>query len=346
MEFSAQQIAEFFKGEIVGDPDVIVSNLSRIEEGTPGTITFLANAKYSHYIYDTQASIVLVNKDFVPDRAVQATMIKVDNAYESLAKLLQMVEAFKPKKQGISPLAYIAESAKVGENAYIAPFAYIGENAQIGDNCAIYPHVFIGDNTRIGNGCNLFAGVKVHFDTVIGNDCTLQAGAVIGSDGFGFSPTASGVYEKIPQIGNVVIEDNVEIQANTVVDRASIGSTIIRKGVKLDNLVQIAHNVEVGENTVIASQTGVAGSSKIGKQCIIAGQVGLAGHIQIADGSILGAQSGVSNTIKQKGIYQGYPAIPLRDFHRSSIVYKNLAELQRTVYALQKQVAELTKAKN
>ncbi len=343
MEFSAQQIAEFFQGEIQGDPSVKVNNLSRIEEGKPNTITFLANPKYTSFIYETNASIVLVNKNFSPEREIKATLIKVDNAYESLAKLLQMVETCKPKKTGVSSLAFIATSATIGDNAYIAPFAYIGENVTIGNNVQIHPHVFIDDNVKIGDDCSLFSGVKIHNETKIGNNCTFQANAVIGSDGFGFSPTANGTYEKMPQIGNVVIEDNVEIQANAVVDRASIGSTIIRKGVKLDNLVQVAHNVEIGENTVMASQSGVAGSTKIGKQCIVAGQVGFAGHLHIADNSIFGAQAGVPNSIKQSGAYQGTPALPVATFRRSSVVYKNLADLQKVVYDLQKKVEELSK---
>lgn len=343
MEFSAKQIAEYLQGEVQGNPDEKVSDFARIEEGKKGTISFLANPKYTHYIYETKASIVLVNSDFVPEKPLSVTLVKVPNAYESLAKLLQLAESVKQKKTGISSLAYIAESAQLGQNVYVAPFAYIGENVTVGDNTKIYPHVFIDDNVKIGEACSLFAGVKIHDRTQIGNRCIFQAGAIIGSDGFGFSPTSSGAYDKIPQTGNVIIEDDVEVQANAIVDRATLGSTIIHKGVKIDNLVQIAHNVEVGEHTVIASQTGVAGSTKIGKHCVVAGQVGFAGHISIADGCIFGAQTGVANTIKEQGIYQGYPAVPVGVFRRSTVVYKNLADLQRTVFDLQKQVEELKK---
>lgn len=346
MEFTAQQIADFLHGVVEGNPNEPISNFARIEEGHKGAITFLANPKYTHYIYETKASVVLVNKDFKPDKPVRATMIRVENAYECLAKLLQFAESQKKVKTGISSLACISETAKIGANVYIAPFVYIGERVTIGDNTRIYPHVFIDDDTHIGSDCKLFAGVKVHDRSQIGNRCILQAGAVIGSDGFGFSPTGDGTYDKIPQSGNVVLEDDVEIQANTTVDRATIGSTVIHKGVKLDNLIQVAHNVEIGENTVIAAQTGIAGSTKIGKSCVVAGQVGFAGHITIGDNNSFGAQTGIPNHIKTTGqIYQGYPALPISTFRRSSIVFKNLADLQKTVFELQKQLAEL-QAKN
>ena len=279
MEFTAQQIADFLQGTVEGDAEVKVSDVSKIEEGRPGTLSFLSNPKYTHYIYDTNASIVLVNNSFVAEHPVRATLIRVENAYDSLARLLQLAESVKPKKQGVSPLAYVAESAKLGENVYVGPFAYVGEQVVIGKNTQIYPHTFIDDNTRIGDDCLIKAGVKIGDRTVIGNRCILQHGVVLGSDGFGFAPQADGKYDKLPQVGNVVIEDDVEIQANTVVDRATMGSTVIRRGVKLDNLIQIAHNVEIGEDTVMASQSGVAGSTKIGKRCIVAGQVGFAGHI-------------------------------------------------------------------
>ena len=283
MEFSAQQIADFLQGIVEGDNTIKVNDVSKIEEGRPGTLTFLSNPKYTPYIYDTKASIVLVNKDFTPEKEIKATLIRVNNAYECLAKLLQLVEAVKPKKVGISPLASIATSATIDENVYIGPFVVIGENTHIGNNTSIYPHTFIDDNCRIGNNCLIKAGVKIDRETIIGNNCILQHGVIIGGDGFGFAPQTDGTYNKLPQVGNVIIEDNVEIQANATIDRATIGSTIIRKGAKIDNLVQIAHNVEIGENTVMASQSGVAGSTKIGKQCIVAGQVGFAGHINIAD---------------------------------------------------------------
>jgi len=305
-------------------------------------LSFLSNPKYSQYIYDSQASIILVNKDFQPEREVQSTLILVDDAYQSLAKLLTMVDQAKPTKTGISPLAYISTTAEVGENAYIAPFVYIGEHVAIGKNTSLHPHSCVEDGAKLGDNVTLFSGVKVYYNCVIGNNCTLHSGSVIGSDGFGFAPSEDGSYKKIPQMGNVVLEDNIEIGANSVVDRATLGSTIIRQGVKIDNLVQIAHNVEVGMNTVIAAQTGISGSTKLGKQCILAGQVGIAGHLHIADGTIFGAQTGVPNNVKKPNqTLQGYPAIPVMSFHRSSVVYKNLPDLQKTVYALEKKIQEL-----
>ena len=342
MEFTAQQIAEYLHGEIIGDPTVKVHDFSKIEEGENGTLSFLSNPKYSHYIYESNASIILVNRDFESDRELKSTLIKVDNAYESLANLLSMIEQFKPKKNGVSALAHISASANIGVNVYIAPFVFVGEGAEIGNYAYIDASCYIGENTKIGENTLLHAGVRVEKECVVGKNCILQAGAVVGSDGFGFAPTQDGTYKKIPQVGNVVIEDNVEVGANTTIDRATLGSTIIRKGVKLDNLVQIAHNVEIGENTVIAAQSGVAGTSKIGKQCVLAGQVGISGHIEIADGCVFGAQTGVPNNVKEpNSIMQGYPAVPVGTFRRASVVYKNLPELQRTVNELQKQIENL-----
>ena len=342
MEFTAQQIADFLGGEIQGNPSIKVSDFSKIEEGKPGTLSFLSNPKYSQFIYDSQASIILVNKDFLPEREVQSTLILVDDAYQSLAKLLTMVDQTKPKKTGISPLAYISASATIGENAYIAPFVYVGDNVTIGKNVSLHPHSCVEEGAKLGENVTLFSGVKIYYNCVIGNNCTLHSGSVIGSDGFGFAPSEDGSYKKIPQMGNVVLEDNIEIGANSVVDRATLGSTIIRQGVKIDNLVQIAHNVEVGMNTVIAAQTGISGSTKLGKQCILGGQVGIAGHLHIADGTSFGAQTGVPNNIKVPNhAFQGYPAIPVMTFHRASVVYKNLPELQKTVYALEKKIQEL-----
>ena len=342
MEFTAQQIADFLQGEIQGDPLVKVSNFSKIEEGKPGTLSFLSNPKYIHYIYDCKASIVLVNKDFIPDKEIESTLIRVDDAYQSLALLLTMVDQAKPRKTGISPLAFISDTANIGENAYIAPFVYIGENVTIAKNAYIQAHCSIDDNVKLGENIKLFSGVKVYNSCVIGDNCTLHSGAVIGSDGFGFAPTEDGSYSKIPQTGNVVLEDDVEIGANSVVDRATMGSTIIRKGVKIDNLVQIAHNVEVGINTVIAAQTGISGSTKLGNQCMLGGQVGIAGHLHIADGTIFGAQTGVSGSIKKTNqTLQGYPAIPIMTFQRASVVYKNLPEIQKMIFAMQKQIQDL-----
>ena len=342
MEFTAQQIADFLGGDIQGDASVKVSDFSKIEEGKPGTLSFLSNPKYNQYIYDSKASVILVNKDFEPEREVQSTLIRVDDAYQSLARLLSMVDQAKPTKTGISPLAFISSTAEIGENAYIAPFVYIGEHVVVGKNVSLHPHACLEDGAKLGENVTLFSGVKVYYNCVIGNNCTLHSGSVIGSDGFGFAPSEDGSYKKIPQMGNVVLEDNIEIGANSVVDRATLGSTIIRQGVKIDNLVQIAHNVEVGMNTVIAAQTGISGSTKLGKQCILAGQVGIAGHLHIADGTIFGAQTGVPNSVKKPNqTLQGYPAVPVMTFHRASVVYKNLPEMQKTVYALEKKIQEL-----
>jgi UDP-3-O-[3-hydroxymyristoyl] glucosamine N-acyltransferase len=347
MEFTAQQIADFLGGEIQGNPTVKVSNFSKIEEGKPGTLSFLSNPKYSQYIYDSEASIILVNKNFQPEREVSATLIRVEDAYQSLAVLLSLVEQAKPKKTGISPLAYISPSATLGENVYIAPFVFIGEQVKIGNNTTIHAQTSIEDGAIVGENVTLYSGVKVYYNCEIGNNCILHSGSVVGSDGFGFAPTGDGTYKKIPQMGNVVLEDDVEIGANTVIDRATLGSTIIRKGVKVDNLVQIAHNVEVGSNTVIAAQTGISGSTKLGKQCTLAGQVGIAGHLQIADGTIFGAQTGVPNSVKVPNqVLQGYPALPIMNFQKSAIVHKNLPELQKMIYAMQKRIEELEKKLN
>lgn len=342
MEFSAQQISDYLNGTVIGDATVKVHGFSTIENGEEGTLSFLSNPKYNSYIYETKASVVLVGKDFEPQSPITTTLIKVANAYEALAMLMGLVEQMKPKKNGISSLAYIAPSAIMGENVYIAPFAYIGEEAKIGDNVSIDAQSYVGDKAIIGNNTLLYSGVKVEKECKIGENCILHSGVVIGADGFGFAPVPDGSYRKIPQVGNVIIEDDVEIGANTTIDRATLGSTIVRKGVKLDNLVQIAHNVEVRKNTVIAAQSGVAGSSVVGENCVLAGQVGIAGHIEIADGCIFGAQTGVPNSVKEpKSIMQGYPAVPVGIFRRASVVYKNLPELQKTVYDLQRQINEL-----
>jgi UDP-3-O-[3-hydroxymyristoyl] glucosamine N-acyltransferase len=342
MEFTAQQIADFLNGAVEGDSTVKVGDFSKIEEGKPGTLSFLANPKYSQYIYDSNASVILVNKDFNPEREVKATLIRVDNAYESLAFLMSVVENSKPKRTGISNRSEISDDAQIGTNVYIAPFVYIADGVKIGNNVCIYSHCSIEEGTQIGDNVILHANVNIYKNCVIGNNCIIHSGVSVGADGFGFAPAVDGVYKKIPQMGNVVIEDDVEIGANTTIDRATLGSTIIRKGAKLDNLIQVAHNVEIGENTVIASQTGISGSTKIGKNCIIAGQVGIAGHLLIADNTILGAQSGIANSIKEPGqMIMGYPAIPMKTFQRAAIVHKNLPDLQRVVYDLQRKVEEL-----
>ncbi len=342
MEFSAQQIAEFLKGTIIGDPDIKVNDLSKIEEGKPGTLTFLSNPKYTEYIYTTQASIVLVNNTFTPEKPITATLIKVEDAYKALALLLNLVEISKPKKTGIDSSAHISESAKIGENVYIAAFAFVGDNAVVEDNAKIYPHSYVGDNAKVGENTTLFSGVKIYENCQIGKDCILHAGAVIGSDGFGFAPKKEGGYDKLPQIGNVVIQDNVEIGANTTIDCATMGSTMIKSGVKLDNLVHLAHNVEVGENTAIAAQCGVSGSTKIGKNCILAGQVGLGGHITIADNTIFGAQTGVASSVKKpNGTYLGTPANDISKQRRVYAATRSLPDLQATVIQLKKEVEAL-----
>lgn len=345
MEFSAKQIAEFIQGEIIGDENATVHTFAKIEEGVPGAISFLSNPKYTQYIYETQSSVVLVNRDFTSEQEIKATLIKVDNAYESLAKLLTLYEMSKPKKTGIDPLASVAPTAKIGENVYIAPFACIEDNAEIGNNTYVHPHVTVGSGAKVGNNCILYANVTIYHECRVGNDCILQAGCVIGSDGFGFAPTPDG-YEKIPQIGIVILEDNVEIGANTCVDRATMGATIVRKGVKLDNLIQIAHNVEIGQHTVMAALSGVAGSSKVGEWCMIGGQVGIAGHLKVGDRIGIGAQTGVLHNIKSDSNIMGTPAIDGKHFFKSSVVFKKLPELYNTINNLEKEVNELKKLLN
>jgi UDP-3-O-[3-hydroxymyristoyl] glucosamine N-acyltransferase len=342
MEFTAAAIASFLKGEVEGDSGKVVNTVAKIEEGHDGALSFLANPKYEHYIYTTKSSVVLVNKSFVPTSKVEATLIKVENAYEAFASLLQLVDQSRPRKKGIHPTAVIEPSARIGEGAYIGAYAYIGENCILGDNCSVYPHVYIGDNSKVGNGCTLNPGVKIYHECVLGEEVTIHAGTVIGSDGFGFAPQSENEFMKIPQIGNVVIEDHVEIGANVAIDRATMGSTIIRKGVKLDNLIQIGHNVEIGENTVIAGQTGISGSTKIGKNCMFGGQVGIAGHLKIADGTKIGAQSGIPGDVKKENsILLGYPAIDHREFLRCAVVYKRLPELSLKVSTLEKELLSL-----
>lgn len=342
MEFSAQQIADFLHGKVVGDPEAKVSNFSKIEAGEPGTLTFLANPKYTEYIYTTKASVVLVNEDFEAEHELKPTLVKVKNSYDALAELLQLVESFKPKKCGVSPLACISKSAKIGENAYIGAYAVIDDGVVIGNNAQIYPQAYIGDNVKIGDNVTIYSGVKIYKECQVGNNCILQSGSVIGGDGFGFAPTAEGGYDKIPQTGIVILQDNVEIGANTTVDRATMGATVVERGVKIDNLVQIAHNVEVGENTVMAALTGVAGSTKIGKHCMFGGQVGLAGHITIADNSIFAARCGVSNNVKEpNGMYHGAPLMDAKRFQRVAACYRRLPELRQEIIDLEKQVKEL-----
>lgn len=342
MTFSAKQIADFLKGEIIGNHDVKVSNFSKIEEGKPETITFLANPKYTNYIYETNADIVLVNSDFVPEKPIKATLIKVPNAYAALASLMEMVSKTLPQKQGVEAYSFIAKSAKLPENMYVGAFAYIGENVEIGENSKIYPQSYVGDNVKIGKNVVIYSGVHVYHDCVIGDNCILHSGCVIGADGFGFS-NEGGVYQKIPQMGNVVLENDVEIGANTTIDRAVMGSTIIRQGVKLDNLIQIAHNCEVGKNTAMAAQVGIAGSTKIGESCVLGGQVGLGGHISIGNNVQVGAQSGIISNIKDGAEIMGSPAYPVKNFFKSSIIIPKLPDMYKQLSALEKEVAALKK---
>ena len=340
MKITAAQIAEVLEGEIVGDPTVTVSNLSKIEEGTKGTISFLANPKYHSYIYTTQASIVIVNKTFEADQEVKATLIKVEDAYKAFSKILEYANQIKLMKSGIEQPSVISEGVVYGKDLYLGSFSYIGKNTQIGNNVKIYPNSFIGDNVVIGDNSILYAGARVYSETVIGQNCVIHSGTIIGSDGFGFAPSEDGTYTKVPQIGNVVIEDNVEVGACTTIDRATLGSTIIRKGVKLDNQIQIAHNVEIGENTVIASQTGVAGSTKIGKNCQIGGQVGIVGHIIIGNNVRIQAQSGVGKSIQDNETIQGSPAIGYSDFSKSYVHFKNLPKIVKEIDTIKKNITD------
>lgn len=340
MKFTAKQIASFINGEVIGNEEAEVFTFAKIEEGVPGALSFLANPKYKEYIYSTQSSVVLVNRDFEPEKEIAATLIKVDNAYECLAKLMMMYESSKPKKMGISSLASIAESAKIGKNCYIAPFTVIGEGCEIGDNCCIHDGVSIGDGAKIGNDTLIYAHVTVYHDCRIGNGCILHSGCVIGADGFGFAPTADG-YNKIPQTGIVVIEDNVEIGANTCIDRATMGSTIIHSGVKLDNLVQIAHNDEVGCHTAMAAQVGVAGSTKIGQWCIFGGQAGISGHSKIGDRTTVGPQCGTIGNLKGGETLLGSPAIDAREYMRISAYMRRLPSMEKRIKELTKELEAL-----
>jgi len=344
MEFTVATIAGFLKGEIEGDPDVKLNTIAKIEEGQEGALSFLANPKYEQFIYTTKSSAVLVNKDFVPSQKITATLIRVPDAYQAFASLLTLVEQARPKKKGIHSTAIIEPGAKVGQDVYIGANVYIGENSVIGDKCSLYPNVYIGDNVRIGQNCTINPNVTIYHECVLGNNCTIHAGTVIGSDGFGFAPQSEGEFIKIPQLGNVVIEDNVEIGANVAIDRSTMGSTIIHKGVKLDNLIQIAHNVEVGENTVIAAQSGIAGSTKVGKNCMVGGQVAIIGHIKVANGTKVGAKSGIAQEVKEENqILQGVPALPYKQFYRAAAVFKDLPDIQRKVNTIEKEIEALKK---
>jgi UDP-3-O-[3-hydroxymyristoyl] glucosamine N-acyltransferase len=337
MKFTAAQIAGILEGEVVGDPNAEVYKLSKIEEGTEGSLTFLANLKYINFIYTTQATITIVNATFVPEQEITTTLIKVEDAYQSFSKLLDYYNQIKLMKSGIEQPSVISEGVTYGSDLYLGSFSYIGKNVTIGNNVKIYPNSFIGDNVIIGNNCVFFAGVRIYSESVIGTNCIIHSGAIIGSDGFGFAPQEDGTYKKVPQIGNVIIEDDVEIGSCTTIDRATLGSTIIRKGVKLDNHIQVAHNVEIGENTVIAAHTGIAGSTKIGKNGMIGGQVGFAGHLIIGDNVKIQGQSGIARNLNDGEVVQGTPAFTYGDFAKSYVHFKNLPKIVSELEQLKKQ---------
>lgn len=338
MKFTAEQIAGILEGEVVGNPNAEVFKLAKIEEGTAGSLTFLANPKYQNYIYTTEASITIVNQTFEPEQPISTTLIKVEDAYKSFSKLLEYYNQVKLMKSGIEQPSVISENVTYGEHLYLGSFCYIGKNVTIGTNVKIYPNTFIGDNVTIGDNCILFAGVRIYSETEIGNNCTIHSGSIIGSDGFGFAPSEDGSYSKIPQIGNVILEDNVDVGSCTTIDRATLGSTIIRKGVKLDNQIQIAHNVEIGENTVIAAQTGIAGSTKIGKNCLIGGQVGIVGHLIIGDGVRVQAQSGIGKNLKDGETVQGSPAFNYGDFSKAFVHFRNFPKIVADIDELKKKI--------
>ncbi|MEM6829145.1 MAG: UDP-3-O-(3-hydroxymyristoyl)glucosamine N-acyltransferase [Bacteroidota bacterium] len=342
MEFTLEQIASILKGRIIGDQTLKINTISSIEDGKEGSISFLSNPKYEQYLYETKASAVIVNEDFVPKHEVKATLIKVENAYTSFTMLLEEYQRILSfQKTGIEPQSFLPESVKYGENLYLAGFAYVGENVTIGNHVKIYPHAFIGDNVTIGDNTIVHPGAKVYANCKIGSYCTLHAGCVIGSDGFGFAPQEDGTYKTIPQIGNVVIEDHVDVGANTTIDCATFDSTVISKGVKIDNLVQVAHNVEIGENTVIASQTGISGSTKVGKQVIMAGQVGVVGHIKVGDGAIITAQSGISKSVPRGVTYFGSPAFEKSQYMKSTVLFRKLPDMMKRIQELEEKLLNL-----
>ena len=345
MKFTANQIAEILGGEIHGNGNVEVDKLSKIEEGTDGSLTFLSNPKYTQFIYSTNASVAIVNKDFVAEKEIDTTLIKVEDAYKAFSTLLEYYNSFKNNKKGIEAHVTVHETAKLGSDIYLGANTYISKNVILGDNVKLYPNVFIGDDVTIGDNTIIFPGTKIYHDCVIGKDCVIHAGTIIGADGFGFAPSGNGNYDKVPQIGNVIIEDHVEIGAATTIDRATLGSTIIRRGVKLDNQIQVAHNVEIGDHTVIAAQTGIAGSTKIGKNCMIGGQVGFIGHITIGDNVRIQAQTGVARNVKDNEVLYGTPAFAYKDYVKSYIYFKKLPELASTIDALKKEINELKEQK-
>ncbi|SHI89894.1 UDP-3-O-[3-hydroxymyristoyl] glucosamine N-acyltransferase [Pseudozobellia thermophila] len=340
MIFTAGQIAGILEGELDGNPEIAVYKLAKIEEGETGSLTFLANPKYTSYIYTTKASVTIVNRDFVPEQKLETTLIKVDDAYEAFSKVLKVYNEVKKNKVGIEEPVFLPDTTTYGENFYLGAFSYLGSNVTIGDNVKIYPNVYIGDNVKIDDNVVIFAGAKVYSETVIGKNCVIHSGVVIGADGFGFSPNKDGEFQKVPQTGNVVLEDNVDVGAGTTIDRATLGSTILRKGVKLDNQIQIAHNVEIGEHTVIAAQTGIAGSTKIGKHCMIGGQVGIVGHITIGDNVKIQAQSGIGRNVQNDEVLQGSPALNYGDYNKSYVYFKKLPKISNRIDELEKKYSE------
>ncbi|MFC4096854.1 UDP-3-O-(3-hydroxymyristoyl)glucosamine N-acyltransferase [Euzebyella saccharophila] len=340
MVFTAGQIAGILEGELEGNPEIAVHKLAKIEEGEKGALTFLANPKYTSHIYTTRASITIVNKDFKPDQELETTLIKVEDAYEAFSKVLEFYNQVKNNKTGIEEPVFISETATYGDDFYMGAFSYLGTNVTIGNNVKIHPNVYIGDNVRIADNVTIFAGAKVQSESVIGNNCVIHSGVVIGADGFGFSPNKDGEFQKVPQTGNVILEDNVDVGAGTTIDRATLGSTILRKGVKLDNQIQIAHNVEIGEHTVIAAQTGIAGSTKIGKRCMIGGQVGIVGHITIGNNVKIQAQSGIGRNVQDNEVLQGSPALNYGDYNKSYVYFKNLPKISNRIDELEKKYSE------
>jgi len=338
MVFTAGQIAGILEGEVDGNPEIAVHRLAKIEEGESGSLTFLANPKYTSHIYTTKASVTIVNKDFVPEQDLTTTMIKVDDAYKSFSKLLEYYNQVENNKVGIESPVFTADDAVYGENFYLGAFSYLGNNVVIGNNVKIYPNVYVGDNVKIDDNVIVFAGAKIYSETVIGKNCMIHSGAIIGADGFGYTPNKEGEFTRVPQTGNVVLEDNVDIGAGTTIDRATLGSTILHRGVKLDNQIQIAHNVEIGEHTVIAAQTGIAGSTKIGKRCMIGGQVGIVGHITIGDNVKIQAQSGIGRNIKDNEVLQGSPALNYGDYNKSYVHFKNLPKIVNRIDKLEKNI--------
>lgn len=343
MEFNAKQIAQMLEGRVEGNENAVVSKLCKIEEGEEGGLSFLANPKYNHYLYSTKASIVIINEDFEPEEEIKTTVIRVKDAYSCFAKLLEIYNQYRLNKNGISSLAFIDKQAEIAEDVYVGEFAVISKGAKIGKGSKIYPHVYIGDDVKIGENVTLFAGVRIYHDTVIGNNCILHSGAVLGADGFGFAPLADGTFKKIAQIGNVVIEDDVEIGANATIDRATMGSTKVMKGTKIDNLCQLGHNVVIGQSTAMAAQTGVAGSTKIGNNCFIGGQVGFSGHIKVGDRCSIGAQAGIISDVKDEARIIGSPAIDAKAYMKSYVYFRKLEQMKNKMDELEKRLAALEK---